>query len=60
MIVLSLPWELIRQEGEFLVREGRVDLARSIPGDFGPDADLRPPSDRFKLVVNVSAPAGAA
>ena len=36
-----------------------VDLARSVPGEVGPGALLRPPTGPFTLVVNVSAPEGS-
>ncbi|MCP4658152.1 MAG: TIR domain-containing protein, partial [bacterium] len=57
--LLSLPWELIANDGAFLVREGKVDLARSTPGEVGAEALLGEPVDHFKLVVNVSAPRGS-
>ncbi len=55
-LLLSLPWELIWHDGSFLLRDARVDLARSTPGEIGPEALLREPDDYLKLVVNVSAP----
>ena len=58
-VLLSLPWELLHHDGSFLVRGGRVDLARSTPDDVGPGALVPEPPDVFKLVVNVSAPAGS-
>jgi tetratricopeptide (TPR) repeat protein len=57
--LLALPWELLRHDGEFLVREGRVDIARSIPTDPALEGSLRPPAGPFTLVVNVSAPEGS-
>ncbi len=57
--LLSLPWELLRLDGEFLVREWRIDLARTTAGEVGPDVLPREPSVPFKLVVNVSAPEGS-
>ena len=55
----SLPWELIRFEGTYLVRDHRVDLVRTSAGDE--DAPTLPsqPSGPFKLVINVSAPEGS-
>jgi hypothetical protein len=58
-VLLSLPWELLHHEGSFLVRDGRVDLARSIPGDVAPGGLLREPTGPLKLVINVSAPEGS-
>jgi len=57
--VLSLPWELIRLDGAFLVRDRIIDLARTTAGDDGRDALPRAPAKPFTLVVNVSAPAGS-
>src|SRR5205823_5599241 len=56
--LLALPWELIRLDGAYLVRDGRVDLARSVPRDVGPGATLPEPDGPLSLVVNVSAPEG--
>jgi hypothetical protein len=58
-VLLSLPWELLHHDGSFLLRDGRVDLARSTPDDVGPGALVPEPPEVFKLVVNVSAPAGS-
>ena len=58
-LVLSLPWELLHHDGRFLVRDGDLDLVRSIPRAVGPGAFLQPPAGRFVLVVNVSAPEGS-
>src|SRR5271166_4170750 len=58
-LVLSLPWELLHHDGRFLVRDGDLDLARSIPRPVGPGAFLQAPARRFALVVNVSAPEGS-
>lgn len=57
--LLSLPWELLCQDGSFLLKEARVDLARSAAGEVGPEALLREPGSFLKLVVNVSAPEGS-
>lgn len=58
-LLLSLPWELLWHDGSFLLRDARVDLARSTPGEVGPEALLREPDRHLKLVVNVSAPQGS-
>lgn len=58
-LLLSLPWELLWHDGSFLLRDARVDLARSTPGEVGPEALLREPEGHLKLVVNVSAPEGS-
>ena len=58
-LVLSLPWELLHHDGRFLVRDGDLDLVRSIPRPVGPGAFLQPPAGKFALVVNVSAPEGS-
>ncbi len=55
-LVLSLPWELLHYDGRFLVRDGVLDLVRTIPQAVGPGAYLQPPAEPFKLVINVSAP----
>ncbi|MGE5778517.1 MAG: CHAT domain-containing protein [Hyphomicrobiales bacterium] len=55
--VLALPWELIRLDGRFAVRAGRLDVARSVPTTGAPE--LSPPSAPLSLLVNVSAPAGS-
>ncbi|MFL6201641.1 MAG: hypothetical protein ACJ76J_20910, partial [Thermoanaerobaculia bacterium] len=38
--LLALPWELLCQDGFFLLKEARVDLARSTAGEVGPEALL--------------------
>jgi len=58
-LLLSFPWELLWHDGSFLLRDARVDLARSTPGEVGPLALLRAPAEYLKLVVNVSAPEGS-
>jgi len=58
-VLLSLPWELLWQDESFLVRDARIDMARSTLGEVGPAALLREPTGYFKLVVNVSAPEGS-
>ena len=57
--LLSLPWELLRLDGAFLVRDGRIDLVRCTSGQVGTEELPREPSGPFKLVVNVSAPEGS-
>jgi hypothetical protein len=57
--LLALPWELLYHDGSFLVRDDKVDLARATLDEVGSAAVLGPPSTHFKLVVNVSAPAGS-
>ena len=57
-LLLSLPWELLHDADCFLVRDARLDLVRSMPGQVAGEAVLKEPSDHFKLVVNVSAPEG--
>jgi|GEM_PF-1787132 len=55
-LLLSLPWELLHLNDEFLVREGHIDLIRTTPTDVAGETLLREPTQPFKLVVNVSAP----
>lgn len=57
--LLALPWELLYHDGSFLLRDARVDVARSTPGEVGPEALLREAGEPLKLVVNVSAPEGS-
>jgi hypothetical protein len=67
--VLALPWELLHYDGtlpghsvplsSFLVRDGRIDIVRTTPGEVAEGAVLRAPQGPFKLVVNVSAPEGS-
>jgi len=54
-LVLALPWELIRLDGQWPVRDGRLDLARSVPAPGAPL--LQPPQKPVTLLINVSAPA---
>jgi hypothetical protein len=56
--LLALPWELIRRQGDYLVRSGVVDLARATAGPVGENGSRRAPDGPFTLVVNVSAPEG--
>ena len=55
--VLALPWELIRLDDRFAVRDGRLDVARSVPVSAAPV--LSPPAAPLSLLVNVSAPEGS-
>ena len=57
--LLSLPWELLRLDGAFLVRDRRIDLVRCTSGQVGTEELPREPSGPFELVVNVSAPEGS-
>jgi tetratricopeptide (TPR) repeat protein len=57
-LILSLPWELLRMDGEFAVRDSRIDLVRSTPPLAEHPITLSPPDRYLKLVVNVSAPEG--
>ena len=41
------------------MRDQRVDLVRTTPGVMAGETLLRRPTNPFKLVVNVSAPAGS-
>jgi tetratricopeptide (TPR) repeat protein len=54
--LLALPWELIRVDG-YPVRDGRLDLARTTPDPL--PARQPPAAGPFRLLVNVSAPAGS-
>ncbi len=55
-LILSLPWELLRMDGEFAVRDGRIDLVRSTASAAEHPINLSPPDRYMKLVVNISAP----
>jgi len=52
--VLALPWELMRLDGRWPVRDGRLDLARTVPAEGAPQ--LKPAKEPVTLLVNVSAP----
>src|SRR5271167_4359724 len=52
--ILALPWELIRLDGRFAVHDGRLDIARSVPGENAPV--LSKPAAPVSLLVNISAP----
>lgn len=56
-LILALPWELVRLDEEFSVREGRLDVARCVPADGVPTLDQ--PSEPVRLLINVSAPEGS-
>lgn len=55
--VLALPWELLRLDGRFAVRDGRLDVARSVPAATAPV--LPPPTAPLSLLVTVAAPQGS-
>ena len=55
--ILALPWELIRLHGQFAVRDGRLDVARSVPAETEPV--LSKPATPMSLLVNISAPEGS-
>jgi len=57
-LILSLPWELIRMDDDFAVKEGKFDLVRTTPAKAQNPVTLTPPDRQMKLVVNVSAPEG--
>jgi tetratricopeptide (TPR) repeat protein len=58
-LILALPWELLWVDGEFAVREAKLDLARSVSGDGKKGAPLPPPDRYMSLLVTVSAPHGS-
>jgi tetratricopeptide (TPR) repeat protein len=58
-LLLALPWELLHHRDQFLVRTGQVDLVRTLPAEVSGATLLKAPTAPFKLVVNVSAPAGS-
>ena len=55
--ILGLPWELLRLEQRFALRDGRLDVARSVPAPFAPV--LAPPTAPVSLLVTVAAPEGS-
>jgi len=57
--LLALPWELLHDGAAFLVRDGRLDVVRTTSDEVGEGGLLREPAGPFRLVVNVSAPAGS-
>ena len=52
--VLALPWELLRLNDGFPVKEGRLDIVREIKVEEAPG--LEPNSDAFKVLVHIAAP----
>ncbi len=52
--ILSLPWELLRLQNQFVVREGILDVMRSVLID-APPTPLRSDSP-FTLLMTVAAP----
>lgn len=58
-LILSLPWELLRFEGAFAVKEARIDLVRTVPSPARKPITLAPPDQYLKLLVLVSAPEGS-
>ena len=52
--ILALPWELIRLQDQFAVREGLLDVARCVLIDDAPAPT--PPSAPIALVMTVAAP----
>ncbi len=57
-LILSLPWELLRLDRRFAVREAMVDLVRTTPALHGCPPEIPIPDRHLSLVVNVSAPEG--
>ncbi len=57
-LILSLPWDLLRLDGQFAVREGRIDLVRTTTPGSQQAPTLSKPDRYLKLLVNVSAPEG--
>jgi hypothetical protein len=55
--LLGLPWELLRLNGQFSVRDGRLDVARTVAS--GSALVLAAPAAPFSLLVNISAPEGS-
>jgi CHAT domain len=55
--ILGLPWELIWLDGQFAIRDGRLDVVRSVPAENAPG--LSKPIGPMSLLVNVSAPEGS-
>lgn len=55
-LILSLPWELLRLDGQYTLRDGLIDFARSTPARSEDPPILTEPTEYFRLVVNISAP----
>ena len=53
----GLPWELLRPDGKFAVRDGHLDVARSVTAPHAPE--LAPPTAPISLLVTVAAPEGS-
>ena len=54
--VLALPWELLRLEDGWPIRDGRLDLARCVPNAHA--GQIAPPARPVGVHVNVCAPEG--
>ncbi|ACL03439.1 TPR repeat-containing protein [Desulfatibacillum aliphaticivorans] len=52
--VLALPWELLFVDGEFPVKEARLDIVRECVGESLPE--LPPASGDFKVMVHIASP----
>ncbi len=52
--VLALPWELLRLDGRFPVKEARLDIVREIRVPDAPGLETRPGA--FKALVHIAAP----
>lgn len=58
-LILALPWELLRIDGAFAVREARIDLVRTVTARPASPPTLAPPDRYLRLLVLVSAPEGS-
>ncbi len=54
--ILALPWELLRLEDGWPVRDGRLDLARSVPNPKA--GTIAAPTEPPSVHVNICAPEG--
>ncbi len=52
--ILALPWELLRLQNQFAVRQGQLDIARSVLIDDAPSS--MPPNAPPTLVMTVATP----
>jgi tetratricopeptide (TPR) repeat protein len=52
--ILGLPWELLRLDDQWSVRDGRLDVARCVPNAHA--ARLEPPTAPVSVHVNICAP----
>ncbi len=59
-LILSLPWELMRDEEEFLLREARIDLARTVPISENAASDSLKPPDWWSALPRPTAQRRAA